>query len=477
LSQHFEVISRREQGLHKALSAGQMTMIAIGGAIGTGLFLGSSFAIGLAGPSVLISYAIGGLIALLLMGCLAEMTVAHPTSGSFGAYAEHYIGPWAGFLVRYAYWACVVLAVGTEVTAIGVYMSYWFPDSPQWLWVLLFSAALVVVNGLSVKAFGFVEYWFSMIKIVAIAAFIVIGAYVVFGSRPPGIGASNYGAHGGFFPNGPWGTWVAVVVAIFSYMSIEAIAVAAGEAKDPERAVTRAFRATIARLLVFYLASIALMLAIVPWNSTQADKSPFVKVMEIIGIPGAAEVINFVVLIAALSAMNSLLYTSTRMMFSLSRAGYAPARFGRIRANGVPVDALAASCAGIAVATLLSVLAPEQSFVLMMAISMFGAMFTWFMIFVTHWFFRRAWVAQGLPRPSFRMRGFPWLTLLGAGLMLAILVTTAFTPMFRLTLMVGVPLVIGLLGVYAIWYRPRQAGTAGAQEREPESTLTISSGQ
>ena len=460
MSSSFQEISNREKGLQKELSAGQMAMIAIGGAIGTGLFLGSGFAIGLAGPSVLVSYAIGGLIALLLMGCLAEMTVAHPTSGSFGAYAEHYIGPWAGFIVRYVYWACVVLAVGTEVTAIGVYMAYWFPGSPQWLWVVLFSALLIMVNAMSVKAFGFVEYWFSMVKIVAIVLFILIGAYVVFGSRPAGIGLDNYAVQGGFFPKGLWGTWVAVVVAIFSYMSVETIAVAAGEAKDPERAVTGAFRATMLRLAGFYLASIALMLAIVPWNATNADKSPFVKVMEIIGIPGAAAVINFVVLIAALSAMNSLLYIATRMMFSLSRAGYAPRRFGRIRGNGVPIDALAISCAGIAIATVLSVVAPEQSFALMMAIAMFGGLFTWFMIFTTHWFFRRRWVKEGRPGPGFRMWGFPWLTLLGAGLVLAILVTTYFTPMFRLTLLVGLPFLAVLVAVYLAWYRPLSGGAA-----------------
>ncbi|EJL73395.1 amino acid permease [Variovorax sp. Varisp85] len=460
MSSSFQEISNREKGLQKELSAGQMAMIAIGGAIGTGLFLGSGFAIGLAGPSVLVSYAIGGLIALLLMGCLAEMTVAHPTSGSFGAYAEHYIGPWAGFIVRYVYWSCVVLAVGTEVTAIGVYMAYWFPGSPQWLWVVLFSALLIMVNAMSVKAFGFVEYWFSMVKIVAIVLFILIGAYVVFGSRPAGIGLDNYAVQGGFFPKGVWGTWVAVVVAIFSYMSVETIAVAAGEAKDPERAVTGAFRATMLRLAVFYLASIALMLAIVPWNATNADKSPFVKVMEIIGIPGAAAVINFVVLIAALSAMNSLLYIATRMMFSLSRAGHAPKRFGRIRGNGVPVDALAISCAGIAIATALSVVAPEQSFALMMAIAMFGGLFTWFMIFATHWFFRRRWVKEGRPGPGFRMWGFPWLTLLGAGLVLAILVTTYFTPMFRLTLLVGLPFLAVLVVVYLAWYRPLSGGAA-----------------
>jgi AAT family amino acid transporter len=452
----FQHIADREKGLQKQLTSGQMAMIAIGGAIGTGLFLGSGFAIGLAGPSVLISYAIGGVIALLLMGCLAEMTVAHPTSGSFGAYAEHYIAPWAGFLVRYVYWACVVLAVGTEVTAVGVYMAYWYPDTPQWMWVVLFSAALVAINAMSVKAFGAVEYSFSMVKIVAIVLFILIGSYVVFGTKPEGVGFFNYSAEGGFFPKGVWGTWVAVVVAIFSYMSIETIAVAAGEAKDPERAVGSAFRATIVRLVLFYMVTIALMLAIVPWNTTSAGKSPFVKVMEIIGIPGAAAVINFVVLIAALSAMNSLLYIATRMMFSLSRAGFAPASVGDISRNGVPVKALALSCVGIAIATVLSVVAPEQSFGLMMALSMFGAIFTWFMIFVTHLFFRRTWVAEGRGPLRFRMWGFPWFTLLGAGLMLAVMVTTYFTPMFRLTLLAGTPLLAALALVYALWYRPRQ---------------------
>ena len=321
--QGFGRIAEREQGLKRRLSSGQMSMIAIGGAIGTGLFLGSKFAIGFAGPSVLISYAIGGLITLLLMGCLAEMTVAHSTSGSFGAYAEHYIGPLAGFLVRYAYWSCVVLAVGTEVTAVAEYMKFWFPSVPGWQWVCVFSAALIFINAMSVKAFGTVEYWFSTIKVSAIVAFIVLGAYVVWGS--PEHGVAQYTAHGGFFPNGVWGMWVAVVISIFSYLSVEMIAVAAGEAEDPERAVKQAFRATIVRLVVFYLLTLALILAIVPWDQAGKGGSPFVKVMQAVDIPYAAGVINFIVLVAALSAMNSQLYITTRMMFSLSRAGHAPA--------------------------------------------------------------------------------------------------------------------------------------------------------
>ncbi len=258
----FQAIAQREGGLRRTLSARQMTMIAIGGAIGTGLFLGSGFAIGFAGPSVLISYAIGALISLLLMGCLAEMTVAHPTSGSFGAHAEHYLGPWAGFLVRYAYWACIVLAVGTEVTAVALYMKYWLPAVPGWVWIAGFSAVLVFVNALSVDVFGSVEYGFSVVKIAAIVAFIAIGGYVVFVDpslvADPNAGAPglrHYFEHGGFFPKGLWGTWVAVIVSIFSYLSIEMIAVAAGEAQDPERAVTRAFRSTVIRLVLFSISS------------------------------------------------------------------------------------------------------------------------------------------------------------------------------------------------------------------------------
>lgn len=450
----FEAITVREQGLRPQLSARQLTMIAIGGAVGTGLFLGSSLAIHMAGPSVLLSYVIGALVCLLLMGCLAEMTAVHPTPGSFGAYAEYYIHPLAGFLVRYAYWGCVVLAVGTEVTAVATYMQYWFPGSPAWVWVVLFSGLLVGVNALNVRVFGSVEYWFSAIKITAIIAFIIVGSYVVLVARTAGTGFGNYVSNGGFAPHGVSGAWFAVIPAIFGYLSMEMIAVAAGEAANPQQAVIRAFRATMWRLATFYLLSIALMLAIVPWQAAGTDKSPFVRVMEIIGLPGAAAVVNFVVLIAALSAMNSQLYITTRMMFSLARGGYAPARFGRVGGSGVPVDALALSCVGIGIAMVLSVVQPERAFVLMMSISIFGALFTWLMIFVTHWFFRRRWVRDGDAPMPFRMWGFPWLTLLGAALMLAILLTTPFTPLFRLTLATGIPFLVVLTVVYVAYYRP-----------------------
>jgi amino acid transporter, AAT family len=350
----FDEIARRQGGLQKQLTAGQMSMLAIGGAIGTGLFLGSAYAIQMAGPSVLLSYFIGGIVALLLMGCLAEMTSEHPTPGSFGDYAEFYISPLFGFLVRYSYWSCVVLAVGTEVTAIGMYMQFWFPTTPIWPWVLLFSAAVILINVIGVKSFGQVEYALSTIKVVAIAAFIAIGIGILMFSANPAFGLQNFTANGGFFPFGVKGMWFAVIVSIFSYLSIEMIAVAAGEAKNPVIAVKTAFKGTILRLFIFYMLSIALMLAIVPWRQSGTGESPFLVAMNVIHLPAAAGIFNFIVLVAALSAMNSQLYITTRMMFSLSRAGQAPAALGRVSKRGIPVSALAMSCIGIVVSIVLS---------------------------------------------------------------------------------------------------------------------------
>jgi L-asparagine transporter-like permease len=460
----FDLIVARERGLRHSLSAGRMAMIAIGGAIGTGLFLGSGFAIGLAGPAVLVSYAIGAVISLLLMGCLAEMTVAHPTAGSFGAYAEYYLGPMAGFLVRYAYWTCIVLAVGTEVTAVGQYMHFWFPSLPGWVSIVGFSALLILVNARSVDLFGAVEYFLSAIKIAAIIIFILLAGYVIWRAPPAIPGAATPGFHyyldrGGFFPHGAWGAWSAVIVAIFSYLSIEMIGVAAGEAADPQAAVTRAFRSTVLRLILFYLVTLALVLAIVPWTAAGTEESPFVKVMRTLAIPGAAGVFNGVILIAALSAMNSQLYITSRMMFSLSRAADAPRALGQLSRRGVPVRALLLSSTGIAVAAALSVVAPKSAFMLMVSISAFGAMFTWMMIFVTHYRFRRA--RHGQPRTGFTMVGFPFTTVLGVALMAAVLLTTAFTAAFRMTLAFGLPFLAMLSLAYR--HRRRRLSSEGAR--------------
>ncbi|MBT2666107.1 amino acid permease [Bacillus sp. ISL-4] len=437
--------------LHRELSSSQITMIAMGCAIGTGLFLGSGLAISTAGPSVLISYAIGAFIVLLLMGCLAEMTVAHPTSGSFGTIAEKYISPFAGFVVRYSYWIANVLAIGVEVSAIAVYMKYWFPDVPGSVWIFLFAALLIYVNATSVNTFGNFEYVFSMIKISAIVIFILLGAYVVIGAEPSsGIGVENFANDGGFMPFGFWGLWVAIFISLFSFLGTELIAVTAGEAKDPDIAVPKALKATVFRLATFYVLTIGIMLMIVPWQSAGIDKSPFVRVMEILNIPGASGIMNFIILTAAISAMNSQLYASTRMIFSLSEQKQAPALFQKVSNKGVPVMALLISTLGIFLAAGVKVLLPDTSYAFMMGISMFGAIFTWFMVFISHLFFRKRWEKSGGRKLPVKMYGFPYLTILGAILLFALTVSTWFTGPFKIVLQFGVPWLIFLCIVYVL---------------------------
>ena len=396
----FAAISDREQGLRRTLSARQLSMIAIGGAIGTGLFLGSGFAIGFAGPSVLISYLVGAFITLLLMGCMAEMTVAHPTAGSFGAWAEFYVSPLAGFLVRYAYWAGVVLAVGTEVSAVAIYMHYWFPAVPGWNWMVLFSLALVLLNVLDVRFFGSFES----------VPFRAQGCGDPRVSLPWHMGRR----HGGdmqaqapirrgdrlsittrrmaaSFPNGIRGTWIAVLVSLFSYFSIEMIAVAAGEAKDPGRAITHAFRATMLRLVLFYVLTLALILAIVPWTTIASGAAGVAlrhgdaphahprgcghrQLRDPCG--------------CAVGHEQPALHHRAHAVFHLARR-LRTQGLGRLTSHGVPllcaadVDGRDCTC---------DLAEPqvrhERAFLIMLAISMFGPLFTWFMIFVTHLRFR-----------------------------------------------------------------------------------------
>jgi len=449
-SEHLNSVEQGEQ-LSRQLSSGQLSMIAIGGAIGTGLFLGSSLAVRIAGPGVIVSYLIGAVIALLFMGALSEMAVAHPTAGSFGVYAELYLHPWAGFTVRYTYWAAQCIAIGGEATAIAIYCQWWFPGTAKWMWVLGFAAALLYINARSVGNFGSFEYWFAMIKVVAIVLFIGFGLALLIGAGPrPAIGFSNLTSNGGFLATGWRGVWMAMVFVIFSYMGTEVVAVAAGEAKDPATAVPRAMRTMVGRLILFYLGAIFILICIVPWNRIQPGSdvtaSPFVKVFQLTGIPAAAHIVNFVVITAAASSMNCNLYLVSRMMFSLARGGYAPAAFGRIGRHGTPLPALLVSAAGLALALLIAVVYPDSAFVYLFGISLFGGLFAWLMIFVTHLFFRPKWEASGGPRLPMRLVGYPYTSLLGAVAIAAILATTWWVPGMRIALIAGLPW-LGILSV------------------------------
>src|SRR5215813_3924114 len=335
------------EGLHRRLGQRQLTMMAIGGAIGVGLFLGSSVTIRLAGPAVILSYLLGAGIALIMSYVLTEMAVMHPVAGAFGVYAEKYLNPWAGFSVRATYGAAQIIAIGAEVTAAGIYISFWFPNVPQWIWVVLVSAALVALNSMQVNRLGEFEYWFAMIKVAAIVTFIIVGLALIFGiGARHAIGLANLTQHGGFLPGGWKGVWFSLTITVTSYMGVEIIAVTAGEAQRPEATIPRAMRNIVYRLIGFYVLAIAIMVTMVPWNQASSSStlsgSPFVTAFAAAHIPYAAAIMNFVVLTAALSSVNTNLYLSTRMLFSLGRDGYGPNWLGKVSRNGVPHRALLA---------------------------------------------------------------------------------------------------------------------------------------
>jgi len=460
LPDHQQVMAR-EQGLARQLSQRQLGMIAIGGAIGTGLFLGSALAVRTAGPGVILSYVFAAIVTLLLMACLAEMAVAHPVAGSFGIYAELYLSRWAGFVIRYTYWAAQSIAIGGEAVAAAIYTQWWFPHSPAWAWVVVYSVALIFINAQSIGAFGTFEYWFSMIKVSAILVFILLGTAIIFGvhqERP--LGLQNFRNYGGFLPHGLLGAWLALAVVIYSFIGAEVVAVTAGEAKDPEKTVPRAMRTLLARLAIFYVAAIAVLVGVIPWKQIQPGQdvtvSPFVRVFDVMHIPAAAHVINFVVLTAALSSMNCNLYMSTRMIFSLSRAGYAPESLGRVSHKGTPFAALLFSAGGLGAAVVLAYLFPGSAYVYMLGISLFGGLLAWLMIFVTHLRFRRYWDARGDRALPIRVKYFPYTTVFGAAAVLAILLSTWWVEGMRVTLQAGVPWLVGLTLVYYAWGRRRE---------------------
>jgi AAT family amino acid transporter len=427
---------RNEQVLARELSAAQQTMMALGGAIGTGLFLASGLAVNVAGPAVVLSYVIVAGITLLLGRALTELAVAHPTAGAFGVHAGIYVSPFAGYAVRVSYWLMEVIATGGQLVAASIYMGYWFPEVPGAIWVLLFAITLIYANSRAVGRLGTVEYWLVTIKLVAIALFGCIAALFITGmTGEPAVGLRNVTAHGGFLPFGLTGVWLGCCFVIYSFIGTEIIGVTSGEAEDPARTIPQAMRRMVIGLSTIYIVTIALLLALTPWTQLGIGESPFVSVLRRLGIPGAAEVMNFVVLTAALSSANANIYLIARTTFSLARGGFVPARLGAVNRQGAPVNALLVSAIGLAVAVIVRALWPDSAYVWFFGVALFGALFVWLMIFVTH--------------IAFRGPSLPWSSLVGAALIAAILVSTWWVRDLRSTLLSGGPWLL----VLAVGYR------------------------
>jgi L-asparagine transporter-like permease len=386
----------QEQGLKRELTARQMAMVAIGGSIGTGLLLGSGAAIQVAGPAVTLTYVVSTLIAFTVAMALGEMSAMHPAAGSFGVYADMYLNAWAGFIARAGYWFAVVMAIGSEVVAAGTYMRTWFPHVPVAVWMVVFALFLASVNLFPVGSYGTFEYWFALIKVVTIFAFILTGAALLFGGKVQ----AQYLANGGLAPHGWLAPFKAISFGLYSFLGIEMVAISSGEARSG-RDVARASRIAFATLALVYTCAIAVLVGVMPWHSAGVVESPFVTVFKIAGLPAASFIMNFVVLTAALSSANATLYVASRMLFSLARSGYAPAGLGRLNHQAVPMAALMTSMLGIVAAILLKLLTADAYLYLINA-SVAGGMLAWLVSLAAHVKFRRTTSAQQLSQLGLR---------------------------------------------------------------------------
>jgi amino acid transporter, AAT family len=439
-----------EQGLHHQLTVGQMTMVAVGGSIGTGLLLGSAAALEIAGPSVILSYILAAFIAYTVAMALGELASMHPAAGSFGVYGELYLNQYLGFLCRAGYWASIAFSIGAELVASATYMAYWLPAVPGVFWVLLFSAILLAVNLRSVGSYGRFEFWFSMIKLATIVAFILAGAALLLSDRV----APQFTAQGGFFPKGPIAPLLAVFLAIYAFGGVEMLAVTTGESRSAKD-IPRAARLTFFLLAGLYLGAIIVLVGVMPWNHTGVSESPFVSVLRLARIPAAAYFMNFVVLTAALSGANAKLYVASRLLFSMGRSGWAPASTGKLNANGSPRLALLVSSYGIVSALIFEYWAPQQAFLYIMGAAFSGLILSWVVSLAAHVSFRRRLTPEQVGSLPMRSPLGIWGSMLGFVLVSIAVLHTLFST--RVNALGGLTFFALLTIAYVILKRHRQA--------------------
>jgi amino acid transporter, AAT family len=438
-----------KEGLERGLSERHIQLIALGGAIGVGLFLGSSRAISTAGPALLLAYAFGGIIMYLIMRALGELAVSHPISGSFAAYANKFIGPLSGYLTGWTYWFMWIVTCMAEITAVGVYMKFWFPNLPQWLPALAALAIMTAVNMVAVKFYGEFEFWFALIKVVTIIAMLVIGTLmIVFGVFHGGqpIGFSNLWSHGGFFAKGLTGPIMAMVMVSFAYLGIELIGVTAGEAQNPEKVIPSAIDKVLWRILVFYIGALTVIMSIFPWTEIGTSGSPFVLVFSGIGIKSAAGIINFVVLTAAMSSCNSGIFSTGRMLYNLSLQGEAPKSFAKLSSWQVPTNAIKVSAAFMLVGVLLNYVLPEKVFTYVTSVATFAAIWTWAIIIISQLNFRKSLSQEQIKELKYPMFAFPIANYIALIFLLFVIIIMGFDPDTRIALIVG-PIWLAILTI------------------------------
>jgi len=442
--------------LKRELKNRHIQLIALGGAIGTGLFLGSASVLKAAGPSMILGYAITGFIAFLIMRQLGEMIAEEPVAGSFSHFANRYWGGFAGFLSGWSYWLLYVLAGMAELTAVGTYVQFWWPHVPLWISTLVCFIAINGINLASVKSYGETEFWFALIKVVAVIAMIVFGGYLLWtGHGGPQASVGNLWKDGGFFPHGFHGLFMTLAIIMFSFGGLELIGMTAAEADNPHKAIPKAVNQIIIRILIFYIGSLAVLLTLYPWNKVAAGGSPFVMIFQQIGASSAANLLNFVVLTAALSVYNSGVYATSRMLFGLAEQGNAPVAFKKIDRRGVPINATLISAVATFAGVILNYVLPSEALGILMSLVVATLVINWAMISLSHLKFRKAKAGQKLIFPSLWYPVSNWICLAFMGI---ILLTLLLTPGAAASVY-AIPVWIGLL-----WVGYRLSGRTATRE-------------
>lgn len=442
-------LNNQSHELKRSMSSRHLFMISLGGVIGTGLFLGSGYTIGQAGPiGAIISYLVGGFIMYLTMLCLGELSVAMPVSGSFQTYTTKFINPAAGFTVGWIYWFGWAVTVALELLSSGLTMQRWFPNSPVWLWCLIFGVVLFLLNALSARAFAETEFWFSSIKVLTIILFIILGGCAMFGLVHLKGGQAapmlSHFANASILPNGITGLLLTMITVNFSFQGTELIGIAAGESKEPEKTIPKSIRTTVWRTLVFFVLAIFVLSGLIPTEQAGVIESPFVVVFDKIGIPYAADIMNFVVLTALLSVANSGLYAATRMLYSLSKNGMTSPKLGMVNKKGIPMNALLLTFL-IALLSLISgVIAENTVFMWLLSIAGLGAQVGWISISASQLAFRKQYLAKGgkVADLKFVTPLYPILPLVALILNITVLISLAFDPDQRIALYLGIPFML-----------------------------------
>ncbi|QIZ49938.1 amino acid permease [Dickeya zeae] len=432
--------------LQRGLKNRHIQLIALGGAVGTGLFLGIAQTIKMAGPSVLLGYAIGGLIAFFIMRQLGEMVVEEPVAGSFSHFAYKYWGNFAGFASGWNYWVLYVLVAMAELSAVGIYVQYWWPDIPTWVSAAVFFVVINAINLANVKMYGELEFWFAIIKVVAIVGMIVFGGWLLLsGHGGPDASITNLWAQGGFFPNGISGLVMAMAVIMFSFGGLELVGITAAEADKPEESIPRATNQVIYRILIFYVGSLTVLLSLYPWGKVVEGGSPFVMIFHALNSDLVANILNIVVLTAALSVYNSCVYCNSRMLYGLAKQGNGPQSLLKVDRRGVPVVAIGVSALATALCVLINYVLPGKAFELLMALVVSALVINWAMISLAHLKFRATKDREGA-QTRFKALWFPYGNYLCLAFMVGILVIMSLTPGIQISVLL-IPIWLLVLGI------------------------------